>query len=181
MHRLRRPALGDAAGARRLATGLPRRIAAGPAPSAWLVIGFAAVFYPLALGLGPFRPLCAIGYQPWPLLLACGALAAALWRWRRNDWLLILALALAGYAGGLFANLWTPWSTRCWCWWRSLSPSGSWPEASRRRNRRLKQPQFRRSATSVTRWPQRLAVSRSPWGISSTAASDGERTSRPTG
>ncbi len=72
---------------------------------AWLVIGFAAVFYPLALGLGPFDPY-AIGYQPWPLLLACGALAAALWRWRRNDWLLILALALAGYAGGLFANLW---------------------------------------------------------------------------
>ena len=72
---------------------------------ALLVIGFAAVFYPLALGLGPFDPY-AVGYQPWPLLLACGALAVALWRCRRNDWLLILAFALAGYAGGLFANLW---------------------------------------------------------------------------
>ncbi len=84
---------------------------AGRAPSplgqrpAWLVIGFAVVFYPLALGLGPFDPY-AVGYQPWPLLLACGALAAALWWYRRNDWLLILALVLAGYAGGLFANLW---------------------------------------------------------------------------
>ncbi len=72
---------------------------------AWLVIGFAVVFYPLALGLGPFDPY-AVGYQPWPLLLACGALAAALLRCRRDDWLLILTAALAGYAGGLFANLW---------------------------------------------------------------------------
>lgn len=72
---------------------------------AWLVIGVAMVFYPLALGLGPFDPY-AIGYQPWPLLLACGGLAAALWHCRRNDWLLILAIALAAYAGGLFANLW---------------------------------------------------------------------------
>ena len=44
--------------------------------------------------------LAAIG------LGACGALAAALWWCRRNDWLIILALGLAGYAGGLFANLW---------------------------------------------------------------------------
>ncbi len=72
---------------------------------AWLVIGFAVIFYPLALGLGPFDPY-AIGYQPWPLLLACGALAAMLLRSRRDDWLLILTTALAGYAGGLFANLW---------------------------------------------------------------------------
>ncbi len=72
---------------------------------AWLVTGFAVAFYPLALGLGSFDPY-AVGYQPWPLLLACGALAAAFWWCRRNDWLLILTLALAGYAGGLFANLW---------------------------------------------------------------------------
>ena len=81
----------------------------GPSPlgqrPAWLVIGFAMLFYPLALGFGPFDPY-AVGYQPWPLLLACGALAAALWQYRRNDWLLMLAIALAGYAGGLFANLW---------------------------------------------------------------------------
>lgn len=84
---------------------------AGKSPSplgrnpAWLIVGLAAVFYPLALGLGPFDPY-AIGYQPWPLLLACGALAALLLRYRRDDWLLILSAALAGYAGGLFGNLW---------------------------------------------------------------------------
>lgn len=72
---------------------------------AWLLVGFAVIFYPLALGQGPFDPY-AIGYQPWPLLLACCALAMVLLRYRRNDWLLILAAALAGYAGGLFANLW---------------------------------------------------------------------------
>lgn len=73
--------------------------------TAWLVIGFAVFFYPLALGLGPFDPY-AIGYQPWPLLLASTALAAVLLLNRRDDWLLIVAAGLAGYAGGLFANLW---------------------------------------------------------------------------
>lgn len=81
----------------------------GPSPlgrrPAWLVIGIAAVFYLLALGLGPFDPY-AVGYQPWPLLLAIGALAVMLLRYRREDWLLILSAGLAGYAGGLFANLW---------------------------------------------------------------------------
>lgn len=80
---------------------------AGNSPSpldrnpAWLIVGLAAVFYPLALGLGPFDPY-AVGYQPWPLLLAGGVLL----RCRRDDWLLILSAALAGYAGGLFGNLW---------------------------------------------------------------------------
>jgi hypothetical protein len=84
---------------------------AGRAPTplghrpAWILVGFAAIFYPLALGFGPFDPY-AIGYQPWPLLLACVVLAAMLLRYRRNDWLLILGAALAGYASGLFANLW---------------------------------------------------------------------------
>ena len=73
--------------------------------AAWSVIGIAALFYPLALGLGPFDPY-AVGYQPWPLLLAIGTLAVALLRCRREDWLLILSAGLAGYAGGLFANLW---------------------------------------------------------------------------
>ena len=83
----------------------------GRAPSpldrrpAWIVIGFAVLFYPLALGLGPFDPY-AIGYQPWPLLLACLPLAALLWRQCRDDWLLILGTGLAAYAGGLFFNLW---------------------------------------------------------------------------
>jgi len=81
----------------------------GPSPlgqrPAWLVIGTAAVLYPLALGLGSFDPY-AVGYQPWPLLLAIGALAVVLLRCRREDWLLILSASLAGYAGGQFANLW---------------------------------------------------------------------------
>ena len=63
------------------------------------------MFYPPALGLGPFDPY-AVGYQPWPLLLAIGALAVVLLRCRREDWLLILSASLAGYAGGQFANLW---------------------------------------------------------------------------
>ena len=59
----------------------------------------------MALGLGPLDPY-ASGYQPLPLLAASLPLAALLW-WRRLDgWLLILALDLAGYASGLFANLW---------------------------------------------------------------------------
>jgi hypothetical protein len=66
---------------------------------------FAIPFYAMALGLGPLDPY-AIGYQPLPLLVASLPLAALLW-WRRLDgWLLILALDLAGYASGLFANLW---------------------------------------------------------------------------
>lgn len=84
---------------------------AGRAPSplgrrpAWVVIGLAAVFYPLALGLGPFDPY-AVGYRPWPLLAAGLPLTALLWWRRRDDWLLILGAGLAAYAGGLFGNLW---------------------------------------------------------------------------
>ena len=66
---------------------------------------FAALFYPMALGWGGFDPY-ALGFQPWPLLIALVPLAAALW-WRRQDvWLTILAVDLAGYASGVFANLW---------------------------------------------------------------------------
>jgi hypothetical protein len=66
---------------------------------------FAAVFYPAALGFWNFDPY-TIGYQPWPLLVALIPLAAFLW-WRRLDgWLIILAVDLAGYASGVFANLW---------------------------------------------------------------------------
>jgi hypothetical protein len=84
---------------------------AGRAPTplcwrpAWSLIGVATLFYPMALGFGPFDPY-AVGYQPWPLLLACCVLAALLLRCRRDDWLLILSAALAGYAGGLYGNLW---------------------------------------------------------------------------
>lgn len=73
-------------------------------PAAGLLV-FASVFYPLALGLGPFDPY-ALGYQPWALLAALIPVALALW-WRRlNLWLLILAIDMSGYAFGIFANLW---------------------------------------------------------------------------
>ena len=73
--------------------------------SALTLLAIAIPFYAVALGVGPFDPY-AIGYQPLPLLAASLPLAALLW-WRRlNGWLLILTLALAGYASGIFANLW---------------------------------------------------------------------------
>ncbi len=72
---------------------------------ALVLLGIAALFYPPALGWGAFDPY-ALGYQPWPLLAALVPLAAALWWWRLDAWLLILAVDLAGYASGLFANLW---------------------------------------------------------------------------
>jgi hypothetical protein len=80
-----------------------------PAPltdrPALALLAFAMPFYAMALGLGPLDPY-APGYQPLPLLVAILPLAALLW-WRLLDyWLLILALDLAGYASGLFANLW---------------------------------------------------------------------------
>ena len=66
---------------------------------------FGLLFYPTALGLGAFDPY-ALGYQPWMLLAALIPIAGALWWRRQNTWLIILALDLAGYASGLFANLW---------------------------------------------------------------------------
>jgi hypothetical protein len=84
-------------------------IATRPSPltcrPALALLAFAMPFYAMALGLGPLDPY-AIGYQPLPLLVVSLPLAALLW-WRRLDgWLLILAIDLAGYASGLFANLW---------------------------------------------------------------------------
>jgi hypothetical protein len=84
-------------------------IAIKPSPltdrPALALLSFAIPFYAMVLGLGPLDPY-APGYQPLPLLVAILPLAALLW-WRRLDyWLLILALDLAGYASGLFANLW---------------------------------------------------------------------------
>lgn len=73
-------------------------------PAGGLLV-FATFFYPAAVGFGGFDPY-AVGYQPWPLLVALIPLAAILW-WRRLDtWLIILAIDLAGYATGVFANLW---------------------------------------------------------------------------
>jgi len=69
------------------------------------LLAFAVPFYVMALGAGTFDPY-ALGYQPWPLLAALAPLGAALW-WRRADaWLIILAIDLAAYATGVFANLW---------------------------------------------------------------------------
>lgn len=80
-----------------------------PSPFSWRpalgLLAFAIPFYATALGSGPFDPY-TLGYQPAPLLVALLPLAAVLW-WRRLDaWLLILAIDLAGYATGVFANLW---------------------------------------------------------------------------
>ncbi len=69
------------------------------------LLGFAAIFYTATLGFGPFDPY-APGYQPLPMLAILAALGLLLW-WRgRYTWLIILAIDLAGYASGLFANLW---------------------------------------------------------------------------
>jgi len=69
------------------------------------LLAFAIPFYAASIGFGPFDPY-ALGYQPWALLAALVPLAAALW-WKRLDtWLIILAVDLAGYASGVFANLW---------------------------------------------------------------------------
>lgn len=85
------------------------QLAGRPSPlTARAATGFAALaalFYAAALGWGPFDPY-ALGYQPWALLAALVPLVAVL-VWRRLDaWLLILAADVAGYATGLFANLW---------------------------------------------------------------------------
>lgn len=66
---------------------------------------FAVLFYAASLGLASFDPY-AIGYQPTLPLVALLPLGLALW-WKRLDvWLAILAVDLAGYASGVFANLW---------------------------------------------------------------------------
>ncbi len=72
---------------------------------ALFLLAFAALFYPAALGWGASDPY-ALGYQPWALLAAFAPLAVLLWRARLDIWLLILAVDLAGFASGLFVNLW---------------------------------------------------------------------------
>lgn len=85
-----------------LANKTPSPLSFKPALGLLLFVG---LFYPAALGWGPFDPY-ALGYQPWALLAALVPVAGALW-WKRQDaWLIILAVDLAGYASGVFANLW---------------------------------------------------------------------------
>lgn len=69
------------------------------------LLAFAALFYPAALGWGVFDPY-ALGYQPWALLGALIPLAIALWLRHLTSWLFILAIDLAAYSTGIFANLW---------------------------------------------------------------------------
>jgi hypothetical protein len=80
-----------------------------PSPLNWRaalgLLLLALIFYPLALGWGSFDPY-ALGYQPAALLAALSVLAGLLYWRRQNLWLCILAIDLAAYAGGLFANLW---------------------------------------------------------------------------
>jgi hypothetical protein len=76
----------------------------GYRPALGLLV-FALPFYAASLGLGSFDPY-ALGYQPALLLAALLPVGLALW-WKRQDaWLAILAIDLAGYASGVFANLW---------------------------------------------------------------------------
>ncbi|MBS1191342.1 MAG: hypothetical protein H6R10_3134 [Rhodocyclaceae bacterium] len=87
---------------RLLAPRSPGYLGAG---SAGVLLMIALVFYPPALGLGPFDPY-GLGYQPLPLLLALLPLAGWLaWR-RQQGWLVILGGDLLAYAAGLFGNLW---------------------------------------------------------------------------
>lgn len=74
-------------------------------PAALGLLAFASLFYPAALGWGSFDPY-ALGYQPWALLAALLPVAVALWLRGATLWLAILAVDLAAYASGLFANLW---------------------------------------------------------------------------
>jgi len=92
-----------------LALALLRHAGQSPSPLGWrpaalLLLG-ALLFYPMALGWGSFDPY-ALGYRPQVLLAGLAVLAVLLYRRRQNLWLAILALDLAAYAGGLFANLW---------------------------------------------------------------------------
>lgn len=82
-----------------------RKLSSGAFRPALALVLFALPYYATSLGMGSFDPY-ALGYQPSILLYALMPLGLALW-WKRQDgWLLILAADLAGYASGLFVNLW---------------------------------------------------------------------------
>lgn len=70
------------------------------------VLGSAAGLYLSTAGWLP-GDIHALGYQPWPLLAALLPIGLGLWWKGQTTWLLILAIDLLAYAGGLFANLWT--------------------------------------------------------------------------
>jgi hypothetical protein len=74
--------------------------------AAALLVAFAAIFYPLALGAGPSDPF-DLGYHP-RLLLMLMVPVAILLAWRRQHiWLVIAGFDLVAYGLGLFDNLWS--------------------------------------------------------------------------
>lgn len=74
---------------------------AGPA----ILVIFALVFYPLALGWGSFDPF-GVGYQPHLVLLILIPVGLFLWLRRERILLLMISVDLIGYGLGLFSNLW---------------------------------------------------------------------------
>jgi hypothetical protein len=70
-----------------------------------ILVAIGVVFYPLALGFGPFDPF-DLGYRPLPLLPLVAVLGAWLFWRRQHAWLIVLGFDLAAYAVGLFDNLW---------------------------------------------------------------------------
>jgi hypothetical protein len=71
-----------------------------------LTLAVGAIFYPFALGLGPFDPF-GIGYQPRLLLICLGALGLV-FVFRRETFLVLLtSVDLMAYGTGLFSNLWS--------------------------------------------------------------------------
>ena len=74
--------------------------------AAVVLVIVAAIFYPLALGLGPFDPF-DIGYRPKLILVAMIPIGIALIVHRKHLLLLIGAVDLLTYALGLFDNLWS--------------------------------------------------------------------------
>jgi len=75
-------------------------------PAALVLVIFAAIFYPLALGVSAFDPF-DIGYRPLPLLIVIAALGLGLLARGKPGLTAMLGLDLIAYAGGLFDNLWS--------------------------------------------------------------------------
>ncbi|MDE2440583.1 MAG: hypothetical protein KGP14_06130 [Betaproteobacteria bacterium] len=72
---------------------------------AFAVLGSALGLYLPATGLLPGE-IYALGFQPWPLLAVLLPIGLLLGWKGQTIWVLILAIDLLAYAGGLFANLW---------------------------------------------------------------------------
>lgn len=73
--------------------------------AATLLAMLAFIFYPLALGLGPYDPF-DLGYRPQLLLLLIAAVGTILVRQGQRTLLVIIGLDILAYAVGIFDNLW---------------------------------------------------------------------------